>query len=50
MFVIAGPCVIESEDLVFEVASIMKAITNELSVEYIFKAGFDPHHPFWTPS
>lgn len=41
MFLIAGPCVIESEELVFEVASAMKAITNELGINYIFKASFD---------
>lgn len=41
MFLIAGPCVIESEELVFDVASKMKAITHELGVEYIFKASFD---------
>jgi 2-dehydro-3-deoxyphosphooctonate aldolase (KDO 8-P synthase) len=41
MFLIAGPCVIESEELVFEVASKMKAITQEFGVEYIFKASFD---------
>ncbi|EGS7960920.1 3-deoxy-8-phosphooctulonate synthase [Vibrio cholerae] len=41
MFLIAGPCVIESESLVFEVASKMKEITQDLGVEYIFKASFD---------
>lgn len=41
MFLIAGPCVIESEELVFEVASTMKSITDELGIEYIFKASFD---------
>jgi len=41
MFLIAGPCVIESEKLVFEVAEKMKRVTEELGVEYIFKASFD---------
>jgi len=41
MFLIAGPCVIESEELVFEVASKMKEITNRLGIDYIFKASFD---------
>ncbi len=41
MFIIAGPCVIESESLVFEVAIKMKKITNDLGIEYIFKASFD---------
>lgn len=41
MFLIAGPCVIESEDLVLEVASTMKSITDDLGIDYIFKASFD---------
>jgi 2-dehydro-3-deoxyphosphooctonate aldolase (KDO 8-P synthase) len=41
MFLIAGPCVIESEELVFEVAAKMHEITKELGIEYIFKASFD---------
>ena len=41
MFLIAGPCVIESEKLVFEVAEQMKKVTEQLGIEYIFKASFD---------
>lgn len=41
MFLIAGPCVIESEDLVMEVAGRMVEITNQLGIEYIFKSSFD---------
>jgi 2-dehydro-3-deoxyphosphooctonate aldolase (KDO 8-P synthase) len=41
MFLIAGPCVIESEELVFEVATKMKEITTRLGIDYIFKASFD---------
>lgn len=41
MFLIAGPCVIESEKMIMEIATEMKAITEELGVEYIFKASFD---------
>lgn len=40
-FLIAGPCVIESEALVMEVAGAMKEITAKLAVPYIFKASFD---------
>ncbi len=40
-FLIAGPCVIESRDLVFEVAETMRAIASRLGVPYIFKASFD---------
>ena len=38
---IAGPCVIESEDLVMEVAGHMQEITRELKIPYTFKASFD---------
>lgn len=41
IFLIAGPCVIESEELVMEVASKMKDITDRLGIKYIFKASFD---------
>ena len=40
-FLIAGPCVIESEQLVLETAGMMKEITTELGIPYIFKASFD---------
>ena len=32
IFLIAGPCVIESEDLVMEVAGKMKEITDKLGI------------------
>jgi 2-dehydro-3-deoxyphosphooctonate aldolase (KDO 8-P synthase) len=41
LFLIAGPCVIESESLVLEVAGRMKEITDELGMPYVFKASFD---------
>ncbi len=40
-FLIAGPCVIESEKLVLDIAEQMKALTDELGIPYIFKASFD---------
>ena len=40
-FLIAGPCVIESETLVMEVAGRMHELTGELGIPYIFKASFD---------
>ncbi len=40
-FLIAGPCVIESEALVIDVAGRMKEITRELGIPYVFKASFD---------
>jgi 2-dehydro-3-deoxyphosphooctonate aldolase (KDO 8-P synthase) len=41
LFLISGPCVIESEQLILDVAGRMKEITSELNVPYIFKASFD---------
>lgn len=38
---IAGPCVIESEEMVLSVAKQMKEITEELGIPYTFKASFD---------
>lgn len=38
---IAGPCVIESRQLVLEVAEQVKEITDRLGIDYIFKASFD---------
>ena len=38
---IAGPCVIESEELVMEVAGKIKDICDRLGIQYIFKASFD---------
>ena len=38
---IAGPCVIESRDLVLQVAEQVKTITDRLGIRYVFKASFD---------
>lgn len=38
---IAGSCVIESEEMVLSIAGQMKEITNELGIPYTFKASFD---------
>jgi 2-dehydro-3-deoxyphosphooctonate aldolase (KDO 8-P synthase) len=38
---IAGPCVIENEEMVLEVAEEIKKIADELGIEYVFKASFD---------
>lgn len=40
-FLIAGPCVIESEGLVLEVAGRLKELTVALGIPFIFKASFD---------
>jgi 2-dehydro-3-deoxyphosphooctonate aldolase (KDO 8-P synthase) len=41
LFLIAGPCVIESETLVMEIAGRLREITSALDVPFIFKASFD---------
>jgi 2-dehydro-3-deoxyphosphooctonate aldolase (KDO 8-P synthase) len=40
-FLIAGPCVIESEALVIEVAGRLRDMTTTLGIPFIFKASFD---------
>lgn len=40
-FLIAGPCVIESEQLQMDVAGQLKDITAELGIPFIFKSSFD---------
>jgi 2-dehydro-3-deoxyphosphooctonate aldolase (KDO 8-P synthase) len=40
-FLIAGPCVIESEALVLEVAGRLKEMTGALGIPFVFKASFD---------
>jgi 2-dehydro-3-deoxyphosphooctonate aldolase (KDO 8-P synthase) len=41
LILVAGPCVIESGDLIFEIAERVKQMTDRLGIEYIFKASFD---------
>ena len=41
LFLMAGPCVLESGDLAWEIAREMKAITTRLGISYVFKASFD---------
>ncbi len=40
-FLIAGPCVVESEGLVLEVAGCMRDLTRELGIPCVFKASYD---------
>lgn len=40
-FLIAGPCVIEGEQMAIDIACRMKEITGSLGVPYIFKASYD---------
>ena len=41
LFLIAGPCVIESEQLQLDVAGQLKEITAALGINFIFKSSFD---------
>ena len=40
-FLIAGPCVIESEQLQIDTAGTLREITRELGIPFIFKSSFD---------
>ena len=40
-FLIAGPCVIESETLALETAGQLKELTAELGIPFIYKSSFD---------
>jgi 2-dehydro-3-deoxyphosphooctonate aldolase (KDO 8-P synthase) len=40
-FLIAGPCVIESEGLVLDTAGALKELTTKLRIPFIFKSSFD---------
>jgi len=41
LFLIAGPCVIEEEGLILDVAGQLREITRALGVPFVFKASFD---------
>jgi len=41
LFLIAGPCVVESEALVIDVAGQLRELTRELDIPFIFKASYD---------
>ncbi len=41
LFLIAGPCVIESEGLILDIAGQLKTLTDELGIPFIFKSSFD---------
>ncbi len=41
LFLIAGPCVIESEEHALRMAEIIKGVTRALSLPFIFKASYD---------
>ena len=39
-FLIAGPCVVESEELIMEVAESVSTICKNLGIPYIFKSSY----------
>ncbi len=39
-FLIAGPCAVESEDICFEIAEQLVAVTSELNIPFIYKASY----------
>ena len=41
LFLIAGPCVVESEQLAIDTAGFLKAITTELNINFIYKSSFE---------
>ncbi len=41
LFVIAGPCVIESEQLAMDTATALKEMTDRLGIPFIYKSSFD---------
>src|SRR5215831_11997244 len=41
LFLIAGPCVIESEEHALFMAEVIKGVTRALNVPFIFKASYD---------
>ncbi len=40
-FLIAGPCVIESEQMTLDVAGQLKTLTDQLGIPFIFKSSYD---------
>jgi 2-dehydro-3-deoxyphosphooctonate aldolase (KDO 8-P synthase) len=41
IFLIAGPCVIESRQMALDIAGTLQEITSALGMPYIFKASYD---------
>lgn len=51
LFLMAGPCVVESEQLAIDTAGRLKEITQKLGINFIYKSSFDKanrtsHHSF----
>jgi len=39
--ILAGPCAIESKDILFRTAEYLKNLTNELNINFVFKSSYD---------
>ncbi len=39
--ILAGPCAIESKDILFKTAEYLKNLTNELDINFVFKSSYD---------
>lgn len=39
-FLIAGPCVVESKEMIFQVADTLKGLTSSLGIPFIFKSSY----------
>lgn len=40
-FLLAGPCVLEGEQMAIDIAGHLKEVTGELGIPYVFKASYD---------
>ncbi len=41
LFLLAGPCVVESEQLAVDTAGTLKEICSRLGIPFVFKSSFD---------
>ncbi|HMZ83459.1 MAG TPA: 3-deoxy-8-phosphooctulonate synthase, partial [Rhodocyclaceae bacterium] len=41
LFLIAGPCVVESRQMAFDTAGALKELTSELGIPFIYKSSYD---------
>ena len=41
LFLIAGPCVIESEQMALDTAGLLKEICQEIGIPFIYKSSYD---------
>ena len=39
--ILAGPCAIESKDILFKTCEYLKILTNDLNINFVVKSSFD---------